>query len=747
MGFKIRLFGAVWLIMAMGTGLSVKKVQAQSYSWQKLSGPYGNNVINIETMGSTNVFASTFTQGTGWSEDMGKTWKMLPDSVPALMSAFYTSKGTYLVMGYDSLYRVTNNGKTWNGVQIGDDTSLLLGGYSFAENVDSSKVYLATNIGLFVSDDDGKSFNPTGLTDAVMDIHVLDDGRLVALTDLQYSPVYALPLGPAAVQISDDGGISWTSKDLPGDKGASDLEIDDQGNWYVPIYQEDLYKSPDEGDTWNPMNFPDNSAITIAFSNSGKLLVGYDGGLDIYNESSQTFEPTNLPDIAVSDIEIAQDGGWLVGSADLFQSGKANAIFRSDDGGNTWDMVGASTVTPESMTINDQGDLYVGSDLFGLFKTANKGTSWNRLFTGDDNFIVIKALSAGPDGHMLLSSFNNQMIYYSTDYGENWQPATIEGGQTQLTIMQYMFLDNKNVWAAASSLLSSGKGGLYASTDTGKTWSFLGMEGKEILCMGKTDNAQYVGTNDGLYKTTDNGTKWDNITQNLENSSIILTVYAIIQTKDGSLLAGTNWGIQRSTDGGATWKTATDVTISEYPSTSGDEIVANTFAQNSKGELFAGTGQYGILYSDDDGQSWKSINSGYQSMYGDYFGSIIKLSMDKNDNLYAASSTGGIYKAEYHDTPIENLPSTKPVAVELGQNYPNPFNPTTNIPIKLVQSGKVKLTVFDVLGRRVATLVDGNMRAGIHQVTFDASMLSSGVYFYRLQANEKVITHKMLLLK
>ncbi len=747
MGLKTRLFGAVCLMIGLCAGLSVNRTQAQSYSWQRINGPYGNNVINIKTLGGTNVFASTFTQGTGWSEDMGKTWKMLPDSLPPLMSGFITSQGTFLVMGYDSLYRVTNNGKTWNGVQIGDGSLPLLGGYSFAENVDSSKVYLATNIGLFVSDDDGRSFTPTGLTDAVMDIHAMKDGRLVALTDLQYSAVYALPLGPAAVQISDDGGINWTSKDLPGDNGASDLEIDDQGNWYVPIYKEDLYKSPDEGDTWTPMNFPDKSAITIAFSESGQLLVGYDGGLDIYDKTAQTFQPTNIPDVAVSDIEIAQDGAWLVGTADLFQSGKANAIFRSDDGGNTWDMVGASTVTPQSMTINGQGDLYVGSDLFGLFKTTDQGTSWSRLFTGDDNFLVIKSLSAGPDGHMLLSSFNDQKIYYSADFGDSWQPATIDGDQTQLTIMQYMFLDNKNVWAAASSLLSSGKGGLYASTDTGKTWSFLGMEGKEILCMGTTDNAQYVGTSDGLYKTTDNGTNWDDITQNLENSSIIMTVYALIQTKDGSLLAGTNWGIQRSTDGGATWKTASNVTISEFPMTSADEIGAKTFAKNSKGELFAGTGQYGILYSNDDGQSWKSINAGYQSMYGDYFGSIIKLSVDKNDNLYAASSTGGIYKAEYHDTPLEKLPNEKPIAIELGQNYPNPFNPTTNIPIKLAQSGKVKLTVFDVLGRRVATLVDGTMRAGIHQIIFDAGRLSSGVYFYRLQANGKVLIHKMLLLK
>ena len=71
----------------------------------------------------------------------------------------------------------------------------------------------------------------------------------------------------------------------------------------------------------------------------------------------------------------------------------------------------------------------------------------------------------------------------------------------------------------------------------------------------------------------------------------------------------------------------------------------------------------------------------------------------------------------------------------LGQNYPNPFNPSTTINFSLAVDSKVSLKIFDVLGQEVATLVNGQLAAGSQQVSFDASSLNSGVYFYRIDAN------------
>lgn len=89
-----------------------------------------------------------------------------------------------------------------------------------------------------------------------------------------------------------------------------------------------------------------------------------------------------------------------------------------------------------------------------------------------------------------------------------------------------------------------------------------------------------------------------------------------------------------------------------------------------------------------------------------------------------------------------------PMRFSLAQNYPNPFNPTTKIGFTLPSNQKVKLTVFNILGQRVATLIDGQqMVSGAHTVNFDASMLSSGLYIYRIEAGSFSSSKKMMLIK
>lgn len=91
----------------------------------------------------------------------------------------------------------------------------------------------------------------------------------------------------------------------------------------------------------------------------------------------------------------------------------------------------------------------------------------------------------------------------------------------------------------------------------------------------------------------------------------------------------------------------------------------------------------------------------------------------------------------------QNLPRR----FELSQNYPNPFNPTTTISFQIPKAEQVKLSVFDLLGNEVATLVNGKVSAGTHQVVFDGSNLGSGIYYYRLTAGDFTATRKLLLLK
>jgi hypothetical protein len=89
-----------------------------------------------------------------------------------------------------------------------------------------------------------------------------------------------------------------------------------------------------------------------------------------------------------------------------------------------------------------------------------------------------------------------------------------------------------------------------------------------------------------------------------------------------------------------------------------------------------------------------------------------------------------------------------PDEIVLLKNYPNPFNPSTTIAYELSNASQVSLIVFDVLGRKVATLVNNQAQmSGRHSQRFDASRLASGVYIYQLRAGETVKTGKMMLIK
>jgi hypothetical protein len=88
-----------------------------------------------------------------------------------------------------------------------------------------------------------------------------------------------------------------------------------------------------------------------------------------------------------------------------------------------------------------------------------------------------------------------------------------------------------------------------------------------------------------------------------------------------------------------------------------------------------------------------------------------------------------------------------PVVFSLDQNYPNPFNPVTSIKYSIPKQSAVKLLVYDVVGREVATLVNSTLQAGNYEAEFDGTNLASGVYFYRIEAGDFKDVKKMVLIK
>ncbi|MGD9897780.1 MAG: T9SS type A sorting domain-containing protein, partial [Calditrichaceae bacterium] len=88
-----------------------------------------------------------------------------------------------------------------------------------------------------------------------------------------------------------------------------------------------------------------------------------------------------------------------------------------------------------------------------------------------------------------------------------------------------------------------------------------------------------------------------------------------------------------------------------------------------------------------------------------------------------------------------------PETFYVGQNYPNPFNPETTIEFGTAGRGHVEITVFDITGKLVATLLDNEVTAGTHQVKWNASGFASGLYFYKVKTSDRMITKKLILMK
>ena len=123
--------------------------------------------------------------------------------------------------------------------------------------------------------------------------------------------------------------------------------------------------------------------------------------------------------------------------------------------------------------------------------------------------------------------------------------------------------------------------------------------------------------------------------------------------------------------------------------------------------------------------------------------STFTVAMDYNANMF---KTLAFVMSPDNVTGIGNSSET-PQNFALLQNYPNPFNPSTTISFNVAELRHVTLKVYDILGKEVANLVSENLAPGSYSVTFNASVLPSGMYFYKLQAGDFVSVKKMTLIK
>jgi photosystem II stability/assembly factor-like uncharacterized protein len=416
-------------------------------------------------------------------------------------------------------------------------------------------------------------------------------------------------------------------------------------------------------------------------------------------------------------------------------------------------------------------------------------------------------LSPSQNPDLLLSAVNenicwgikggNSQCVRTADGGANWTVSAITGA-AGLQGSGIAALDANTAWAAMTDPSQATSGGIFKTTDGGSTWTkqttaFPGSGGFPVairffdsnngVCVGnprggyweiyttanggtnwtrvpsgnipsplsgetapENNDAQSAGNSfwfgtfgTSLYRTTDRGTTWTVARNVIGGGSGFGFAFKDSLNGVACTFVGGN-RISRTSDGGVSWTPILSVPsavstfyIADVKGTSGSYVI--TSSSNVGGPSLAVPGS---VYSSDGGVSWTQIDN---QPYGPAtFGSSrAGWSGGPNDEVYKWNSNLLVTGVTHTKTITEGF--------RLEQNYPNPFNPSTRIQFQLAGPGFVSLTVYDVLGKEVKTLVNEERKAGLYEATFDATGLASGTYFYRLKAGGFTQSRRLLLLR
>jgi len=256
-----------------------------------------------------------------------------------------------------------------------------------------------------------------------------------------------------------------------------------------------------------------------------------------------------------------------------------------------------------------------------------------------------------------------------------------------------------------------------------------------------------VGSEGNIIKTNDTGRSWENISSGVTDDLWDIT---FINRQVGFVVGGFG-RILKTTDGGATWR--------KTDSGTQENIYSIGFRNDSEG--WAGT-KTGLLHTTDTGETWQRVPMRY------YHGAIRGIEFDKEGNGYAFTYKF-LYPGESWNTArpggyillltlkngtvsVAGKIADLPQQFSLSRNYPNPFNSSTRIGFHLAERAPAVLQIYNIQGQLVRTLLDKTLEKGEHEVIWDGTtdesiMAASGVYIYRLAANGKVKTRKLLLLR
>ncbi|MGE5436306.1 MAG: T9SS type A sorting domain-containing protein [Syntrophothermus sp.] len=562
--------------------------------------------------------------------------------------------------------------------------------------------------------------------------------------------------------------------------------IDDKHAWSIGSNgRRDLYSTTsDGGETWitggadgiNNVHYLDSLNGIMFFVNCNYIRRTYDGGKNWI----KMYFPDSVDHIAMSFFPM-DSIVYLKGYRFYKFNYKNNLLETSFDLPFPVELL-ATISKRENIIVLVQND---GKKIFTSF---DYGYSWNLRYAPDVGIRNYKILSNGS----ITALDDNGSVYKSNNLGLSWECITYP----LVLPFGIYFIDEKHGWIYGSNILKTSNGGLDWELIYTKNfqWTLYFINQYKGFMYEKYDKGYFLKTSDGGYnwdtlflnepirdiyfvdslkgfaigdttllKTLDGGDSWTR-----ENGVHNLYLYSMnfcspklgfisgfpngLRTIDGGStwypdykligesvffidsltgIKGNRLNLSRTTDGGESYNTL----IEEFQS---DNYFSSLhFIDEKTGYVFYGSKNY-LMKTSDKGATWDTIFSdkGFQAV------------QFLRENLgWSVDDKGEIFK--YTDEVTSNKGDENKIVnnFTLSQNYPNPFNPTTTIKYSIPKQNYVSLKVYDLLGNEVAQLVNEEKPAGKYEVSFNASGLSSGVYFYKINSGEFSQVKKLLLLK
>ncbi len=397
-----------------------------------------------------------------------------------------------------------------------------------------------------------------------------------------------------------------------------------------------------------------------------------------------------------------------------------------------------------------------------IFRTTNAGTTWTSMPTTGlavkklFSVWAIDSLTAfvGDGGDPTGTVGGDAILSKTTNGGVSWTAVANTGG-TAGFINGVIFSRTNPQFGFAQSDPPTGSGQAYwikKTTDGGTTWTTQSPTG--VSGAASAQNGLFIidgnfygfGLNAapsrGRY-TTDGGTTWSLATLGITGGFVSGIAFhdnkqtGIAITGDGTGSSLPN--ISRTTNGGATWTAVnTGTGVTGYGN-------VKWISNSNTCYLSGGVGTSGVVKKSTNG----GLNWTTQSTSG--LTGITHFDFYRNGSTvwgYAVCSDGTVLKLNETVTGVsEPINTTVPAQYSLEQNYPNPFNPSTTINFSLPTASDVTVKVYNALGYEVMTLVNEYKNAGTHQVIMNASGLTSGIYFYKIEAGNFTATKKLTLIK